>query len=96
MSGLGFLVGAESDPRLHLDTRSRSPFNLVRIKELNNLYAGLMKKKPHIYHFTWAQLLSGRTDGFPYGDSVHPGLDARVLWADMVLYYLSRLKGTVS
>jgi hypothetical protein len=74
----------------------RGPYNAVRVKELNNLQAGLMKKKPHIYHFSWGQLLSGHKEGFPEGHRIHPGLDAAVLWADMMLYYLNRLKSSSS
>ena len=96
MTGIWFLVGQESNPALNLDVSPRTAFHDVRVRELNNVHASLMKKKPYIYHFSWGQLLSGHTDGFPPGDIIHPGLDAKVLWADMMLYYLSRLKGTVS
>jgi hypothetical protein len=40
---------------------------------------------------TFGELLAGHKDGYP--DAIHPAKeDAGVLWVDMILYYLSRLK----
>jgi hypothetical protein len=60
--------------------------------ELNSVYAQLMKERPQIYKFSWGQLLSGRWEEFPEGDAIYPGADAAMIYGDMILYYLSRLK----
>lgn len=58
---------------------------------MNNAYTQLIERKPQLYRFKWGELITGHLEGFL--DGVHPGDNARGLWADIVLYYLSRLKG---
>jgi len=73
-----------------VDRTERYEFSDERLLELNQLYKQLMKERPEIYPFTWGELLSGNMEGLL--DHIHPGLGFAVLYSDMLLYYLSRLK----
>ena len=73
------------------DRTPRAPFQDLRIFQMNNANKQLLIRRPHLYKLTWGELLTGHTD--TYADSIHPSKDvAGVLWADIMLYYLSRLK----
>ena len=76
---------------LGVDRTERYQFSEERVTELNVLYRQLMKERPEIYAFRWGELLSASMEGFL--DHIHPGINAGVLWSDMILYYLYRLKG---
>ena len=59
--------------------------------QMKNANKQLLMRKPHLYEFIWGELLTGHTDS--YVDSIHPAKDdAGVLWVDMILYYMNRLK----
>jgi len=73
-----------------VDRTQRISRSEERVNEMNVLYKQLMKERPEIYPFRWGELLSGSMEGFY--DHIHPGPDAGVLWSDMILYYLYRLK----
>ena len=74
------------------DESNRAPFHESRIYRLNNAYGRLLERKSHLYKFSWGELLTGHLADAMLDDT-HPNRDfAGALWADMILYYLSRIK----
>jgi hypothetical protein len=58
---------------------------------MNNLYTRLIQRRPELRRLTWGELLTGHLDEAQ--DYIHPGKEVGgVIWADMMLYYMSRLK----
>jgi len=73
-----------------VDKTYRAPFHELRIHQMNNAYTQLINRKPRLNRFTWGELITGHVDEFQ--DSLHPGKEVGgVLFADMILYYMSRL-----
>lgn len=73
-----------------VDKTYRAPFHELRIHQMNNAYTQLINEKPRLGRFTWGELMTGHVDEFQ--DSLYPGRDVGgVLFADMILYYMSRL-----
>jgi len=49
--------------------------------------------RPQLHKFSWGELLTGERH-IVLRDDRHPNEEvSAVLWADMILYYLSRLEG---
>jgi len=84
--GIWFLVNAPDE----VDKTPRAPFHDLRIFQMNNAYKQLLIRRPQLYQLSWGELLTGHKES--YLDSIHPWKDAAVLWGDMMLYYISRLK----
>jgi hypothetical protein len=84
--GIWFLVDAPDE----VDRTARAPFHDLRIFQMKNANKQLLIRRPQLYQLSWGELLSGHTES--YSDSIHPSRDAGVLWADMMLYYISRMK----
>lgn len=58
---------------------------------MNHAYNRLLERRPHLHKFTWGELLTGHLDEAM--DYIHPGKDVGgVIWSDMMLYYMSRLR----
>jgi hypothetical protein len=76
---------------VEFDSTARAPFHQVRIFQMNQAYQRLQMKKPQLHRFTWGELLTGHMEeGI---DSIHPAKEVGgVIWSDMILYYMSRLK----
>ena len=72
------------------DQTPRSPFRDVRIDQMNNAYNTLIAQRHFLNRFSWGELLKGHKETFD--DPIYPNRDVGgVLWADMMLYYISLL-----
>jgi hypothetical protein len=73
------------------DDSERAQFHESRIYQLNNAYSYLLPKRPHLYKFSWGELLTGHLDDAMH-DNTHPNKKVgSVLWADMMLYYMREI-----
>jgi hypothetical protein len=78
-------------PWAETDRTPRAPFHELRVWELNQAYDRLLERKPHLYKFSFGKLLTGHL-GDAMKDDIHINKNVgAVLWADMMLYYVSRL-----
>jgi hypothetical protein len=58
---------------------------------MNSVYRRLLERNPLVHKFAWGELLTGHMEeGL---DNIHPAKEVGgVIWSDMLLYYLSRLR----
>jgi hypothetical protein len=79
------------EPWAEIDRTLRAPFHELRVWELNQAYDRLLERKPRLHKFSFGQLLTGHL-GDAMNDDIHLNRNVgTVLWADMMLYYVSRL-----
>ena len=74
-----------------VDRTPRAPFHELRIYQMNQAYDRLLDRRPELHKLIWGELLTGHLDEAM--DNIHPSRDVGgVLWSDMMLYYMSRLR----
>jgi hypothetical protein len=72
------------------DQTPRSPFHDLRIQQMNNAYNTVVEDRPFLNRFSWGELLTGHS--YTFDDPIYPSRDVGgVLFADMMLYYMSQL-----
>jgi hypothetical protein len=77
------------EPTLH-DPTPRAIYHERRIYQMNRAFNHLLERKPQLYEFSWGELMTGHLEDFD--DPTHPGAAANVLYCNMILYYISKLR----